>query len=244
MEKRKQPVRLIGISGKIGSGKDTFAELIKIIVSTPYLTDATIEHYLKMPNPNVIKTEWTVKKFAGKLKEVASLLTGIPVYKFEDQEFKKSLLGEEWATPTTSSPLNAVEPFKDITFLEMMSVREFLQKLGTEAMRNGLHTNTWVNATFATYNNTSRWLITDVRFPNEAEAVKQKGGLLVRINRNSDTGDHPSETSLDNYDFEITIDNTGTLQELITKTKEFCETFNLIPPLEEEDFPAHTEGFF
>jgi hypothetical protein len=70
-----------------------------------------------------------VKKFAGKLKQIASLLTGIPVEKFEDQEFKKLDMNPEWG----------------------MTYREFLQNLGTEAMRDGLHTNVWVNALFADY---------------------------------------------------------------------------------------------
>lgn len=224
--------KLIGISGKIGSGKDTFAEIIKLLSSAPYLTNQTIEHYLRNPNANLLRTEWTVKKFAGKLKEVASLLTGIPVYKFEDQDFKKTNLPEEW---------NVWHPNLDRS--EPMTVRELLQKLGTEAMRNGLHTNTWVNATFANYNSGSRWLITDVRFPNEAASIVMKGGLLVRLNRNSDTGDHPSETALDNYDFSIVIENTGSLSELIDKAREFCETYKLLEP-KEEDYPPHTEGFF
>ena len=223
--------KLVGISGKIGSGKDTFAEIIRLICSAPYLTDQTIEHYLKNPNSGLIKTEWSIKKFAGKLKEVASLLTGIPVYKFEDQEFKKTNLPEEW---------NVWYPNQDRS--EPMTVRELLQKLGTEAMRNGLHTNAWVNATFANFSYYSKWLITDVRFPNEAAAIIEKGGILVRLQRNSDTGDHPSETALDDYDFKIVIENTGTLSELIQKAREFCETYHLISV--EEEYPPHTEGFF
>ena len=223
--------KLIGISGKIGSGKDTFAEIIRLLTSMPYLTNETIAHYLNNPNPNVLKTDWNVKKFAGKLKEVATLLTGIPTYMFEDQEFKKTNLPEEW---------NIWFPNQDRS--EPMSVRQFLQKLGTDAMRDGLHTNTWVNATFATFNNMSRWLITDVRFPNEAAAVIEKGGILVRIERTSDTGDHPSETALDNYDFQIVIENKGSLLELIQKTRAFCEEYNLLETI--EDYPEHVEGFF
>lgn len=224
-------IKLIGISGKIGSGKDTFAEIIRLLSSAPYLTNQTIEHYLKNPNSGIMKTEWTVKKFAGKLKEVASLLTGIPVYKFEDQDFKKTNLPDEW---------NVWHPNLDRS--EPMTVRELLQKLGTEAMRNGLHTNAWVNATFANHNYFSKWLITDVRFPNEAAAIVMKGGILVRLVRNSDTGDHPSETALDNYDFNIIIENKSSLDELIDKAREFCETYKLLE--RDEEYPPHTEGFF
>lgn len=235
-------IKLIGISGKIGSGKDTFAEAIKLIAGSPYLSDTTIEHYLKTPNPNINRGEWSVRKFAGKLKDVASLLTGIPVYRFEDQEFKKTLLGPEWGK-VNYNPLNAVAPFADVEFNHLMSVRDFLQKLGTEAMRNGLHENVWVNATFANHMPQDRWIITDVRFPNEAQAILDRKGILVRMNRNSDTGDHPSETALDDYKFDIVIDNTGDLTDLIVKARQFCLDYNIIQE-EEEDFPAHTEGFF
>ena len=56
------------------------------------------------------------------------------------------------------------------------------------------------------------WVITDVRFNNEAEAIKERGGLLIRVNRpdanSSDT--HISETELDEYKgFNLTITNNN-----------------------------------
>lgn len=171
---------IIGISGRIGSGKDTLAQFIR-----------------------EIDPSYEVKKFAYKLKQVASLLTGVPVEKFEDQEFKKQQMPSEWG----------------------MTYREFLQKLGTDAIRDGLHTNAWVNSLMAEYKidghagpmQYPNWLITDVRFPNEAVAVKQYGGILVRINRFYDPNEnnlHPSETALDDYPFDKVIDNRGTLADL------------------------------
>ena len=119
---------IISITGKIGSGKDTAAEIIKELAP---------------------EYGWEIKKFAGKLKTVASILTNIPVEKFEDQEFKKTFLSKEWSYWTPD------EEVKD------MSVRELLQLLGTEAMRNGLHPNTWVNALWSDYTDKSNWIITD-----------------------------------------------------------------------------------
>lgn len=60
-------------------------------------------------------------------------------------------------------------------------------------------------------------VITDVRFPNEAEYIKQNGGYLIEVRRLNadgsqflDTGrdpNHPSETSLDNYEgYDFTIE--------------------------------------
>jgi hypothetical protein len=123
---------IIGISGRMGSGKNTVGDIIEKICLT---------------NEGPVFEQ---KSFAGKLKQIASLLTGIPVEKFEDQEFKKTLLSPEWGTIHTN-PLNSIPVFEDVRFLHMMSVRELLQKLGTEAMRDGLHENVWVNALFSDY---------------------------------------------------------------------------------------------
>jgi hypothetical protein len=222
---------IIGISGRMGSGKNTVGDIIEKICLT---------------NEGPLFEQ---KSFAGKLKQIASLLTGIPVEKFEDQEFKKSLLGDEWGV-VKDNPLNAIPVFEDVQFNHLMSVREFLQKLGTEAMRDGLHTNVWVNALFADYRpqpnkavaeflaaeglpqsmnageeNYPNWIITDMRFPNELEAVVEKGGITIRVSR---TGIHtpkvedlhPSETSLDDVEFNYHIDNSGTIEDLIEKVEE------------------------
>ena len=64
---------IIGISGYSGSGKDLVGTIIQ----------------------EISLNKWHIKKWAGKLKTIASILTGIPVENFEDQEFKKTLLGPE-----------------------------------------------------------------------------------------------------------------------------------------------------
>lgn len=176
---------IIGLSGYAKSGKDTVAEMIQEI------------------HPD----KWEVKKFSGKLKVIASILTGIPAHQFEDQEFKSSMLGEEWW-----------KNYGD--FYHQTTVRDFLQILGTDAIRNGLHTNAWVNALMADYKprkmdqySPSNWIITDCRFPNEAEAIKDRGGMIVRVNRPgiAPVNAHPSETALDNWDFDYRIANDSDL---------------------------------
>ena len=232
---------IIGISGKIGSGKDTIGSIIQ------YLTDENVKGmtYEDWYAANVYSVyqnygKWNIKKFAGKLKEIASLLTGIPVEMFEDQEFKQSfILGEEWGT-VRPNPLNVVPVFEDVQFNELMSVRELLQKLGTEVMRDGLHTNVWVNALFADYkrpkmseHNPSNWIITDMRFPNELAAVNDVNGLTIRVVRPQiETANfkpqHASETSLDSAEFDYTIVNDSTIEELVKKVREILEKEKII----------------
>ena len=199
---------IIGLSGYAKSGKDEVAKIIQ-----------------------ELQTGWQVKKFSGVLKKVASLLTGIPQDKFEDQEFKQSYLGSEWSTPTMT-PLNTIPVFESVQFMQMMSVREFLQKLGTDAIRDGLHPNAWVNAAMVGYHTEEKesrygeyfkivsgpcnWIFTDCRFPNEAQAIKDRGGVIIRIDRPGvgPVNDHPSETALDDWDFDYKILNASDLESL------------------------------
>ena len=193
---------IIALNGYAQSGKDTVANIIQEIDSS-----------------------WQNKKFAGKLKQVASLLTGIPAEKFEDQEFKNSLLGGEW------DGIMFVEGYGNHE--TSMTVREFLQKLGTEAIRNNLHRDAWVNALMADYKAinttigtsefdiqdidiTPNWVITDCRMKNEAKAVKVRGGLVVRIIRPGvgPINNHQSEIDLDDYPFDYVIVNDGSLKDL------------------------------
>jgi hypothetical protein len=59
-------------------------------------------------------------------------------------------------------------------------------------------------------------VITDVRYPNEADAIRAAGGALIRIVRpGADDGDtHASETALDDYADDITIVNQFDLDTL------------------------------
>jgi hypothetical protein len=228
---------IIALSGRAGSGKDTVGEIIQ------YLTGVDADGKFSKGLNWSYSSNFEIKKFAGKLKIIGSMLSGVPVESFEDQEFKKKSMSLDWG----------------------MTYREFLQKLGTEAMRDGLHTNVWVNALFADYKQKSfvaddmsefgwkypDWIITDMRFPNEIAAVELREGITIRVNRDADikvqhsgkeddftiekfdknnpkhvalkAGQdkmlHPSETALDDAKFDYVIENDGTLDELVEKVR-------------------------
>lgn len=221
---------IVGINGKIGAGKDTVGSIIQYLTAedTGQFCLGRIQSGKSIEGHH--NSTFQIKKFAGKLKQIGSMLTGIPVEKFEDQEFKKTLLGNEWG----------------------MTHREFLQKLGTEAMRDGLHTNVWVNALFADYKYEIHrsevptraagfidqrvypsWIITDMRFPNELEAVKERDGITIRVVRHQiEMANlkllHASETALDDAEFDYEIINDGTMEELVKKVKEILIKEKLI----------------
>ena len=206
---------IIGISGYIGSGKDTAGEIIKVLSTVKNskimedefgnpLTD-TKGNYVTYPDTYLFQ----IKKFAEKLKEVASIMTGIPREKFEDHDFKAGNMPEEW--------------WKDG---KPITVREFLQRLGTDAIRDVVHVDAWINSAMAGYDSSKHWVFTDCRFPNEAKAIKDRGGIIIRINRYP-PGCSPvfmdktrTEVSLDDWDFDYVIYNVGTLEDLKAQIKE------------------------
>jgi len=235
---------IIGINGYAGSGKDTVGTIIQYLQAD---TNIPLKGVLNKTPHHIWWLEersgWEIKKWAGKLKDIASLLTGIPVESFEDQEFKKTLLGPAWGT-VTLNPLNSIPVFSDIQFNSLMSVREFLQKLGTDAIRDGLHTNAWVNALMAGYKpgpfypdvaiekhaKLPNWIITDTRFPNEAQAIKDKGGIVIRVDRPGvkPINDHPSETGLDDWKFDYKIANVSDIKALSLSVRIILEKENIL----------------
>lgn len=118
--------------------------------------------------------------------------------------------------------------------------RYLLTCIGTNLFRNQLHPDIWVNATFADYKKISpevkenmsvhelfkpdypQWIISDVRFPNELKAIKDRGGICIRVSRPPIEPDpHISESALDDSDdFDYMIINSGTIDELVERVEE------------------------
>ena len=72
-------------------------------------------------------------------------------------------------------------------------------------------------------------VVTDVRFPNEADLIDEFGGHTVRVLRPSAEVDdtHPSETALDHYPVDLTIENVGTLEDLQAKARDLMLSSDL-----------------
>ncbi len=273
---------LAGISGKIGSGKDTFANLLVAAIhaskhpgTDPDFTFEDItnpELYTGVKKMNGIE----IHKFADALKDMVCRLTGCTREQLEDQDFKNSVMPLEWYRTGKDAllyclehklPYNHDKIYKDgmYTYATKLAVqnglklertyREFLQELGTNVLRNWIP-NIHVNATFSTWKpipvpvtkakitgwgrkpgelsiqkeKMPKWIITDMRFPNEAQAVKERGGILLRIRRDTAgiLSNHPSETALDDYTgWDAVINNDGTLEELYQQAINITNQFNL-----------------
>ncbi|MFD7738021.1 hypothetical protein [Kitasatospora sp. NPDC059800] len=102
---------------------------------------------------------------------------------------------------------------------ELPEVRALLQRGGTEAGRGVLGPNVWVDQMFRDADSwTAPVVIPDVRFPNEANAIRARGGLVVLVARPGqaliDGATHISEHALAYCPTDATILNRGTLADL------------------------------
>lgn len=64
--------------------------------------------------------------------------------------------------------------------------RLMLQKMGTEAGRDSFHPDVWIASLENRIQKNQHTVIADVRFPNECDMIRRKGGFLVRISRGKD----------------------------------------------------------
>jgi hypothetical protein len=95
-------------------------------------------------------------------------------------------------------------------------VRRLMQRFGTEVGRKMFGEDFWIKMALRDLRKDERIVISDVRYPNEAEAIKQLGGQVWRINRHnhSAVNGHASEHAMDNYMFNHVIYNDGTIDDL------------------------------
>lgn len=238
---------IIGLIGKSMSGKDTAANLMKTYFNTLALKS--------------FKAYWEVKHFAYKLKEVAAILSNMEVYNF-------------------MSEIGKMQPCPEYLNFdgETLTLRDFIQKLGTEIFRDNFNEDIWVNSLMANYKPYAydkgkpykevsmaeyyshesckgcgkpyggwkrqyfcndciedpkiqimpNWIIADVRFHNEAKAIKKHNGILVKIDRGIESmltesqREHQSETELEMIKPDYTIDNNFDLNNLNYNVVKFC----------------------
>ena len=94
-------------------------------------------------------------------------------------------------------------------------MRRLLQDVGVSA-RHHLGEDVWINAALSTPTESDGLVITDVRFINEANAIKARGGEIWRVMRPGVTAvnSHISETEMDGYGCDQLVDNSGDFKDL------------------------------
>ena len=104
-------------------------------------------------------------------------------------------------------------------------VRRMLQRMGTEVGRNLWGSDFWVSKALQKASEHDNVVFTDVRFPNELEAILKANGDVWRIIKPevSAVNKHHSETALDHYQFNKTILNNGSLDSLYATVDTFIQ---------------------
>lgn len=199
---------IIGLSGYARSGKDTAAQAL-------------------------VEDGWIRIAFADKVREFLYRLDPI-VDTYSQYRLQDVIDQYGWSG------------YKESGYSD--EIRGLLQRLGTECGRGVISDTIWVDAALGgscTCNGEQanvchdirnephivgcpRWgmpkniVVTDVRFPNEVKAIKDRGGMVIRISREGvgPANNHPSETALDDYKFDAIITNT-TVEKLHRKIRAF-----------------------
>lgn len=113
-----------------------------------------------------------------------------------------------------------------------LSPRQIMQLFGTEFVRKMIHVNFWINRMeeFLNSSEHSRFVITDIRFPNEAELVR-KYGYVIHIERpnnpiRTNNSNHVSEQKLVKHPEDyIIINNENELHETMRAANSFVNNF-------------------
>lgn len=151
--------------------------------------------------------------FADALKQVVALIADEPVGLYHDDTTK--------------------EQYTDALG---MTRRQALQLMGTEGGRKVLGDLVWVNRLTRSWRNAGkpRWVVSDVRFDNEAEAIRANGGIIVKIVRpqaekiSTGVAGHASEGGIDHSLVDFHVKNSGTLEDLASSARLVLATKGLL----------------
>lgn len=204
-------VVLIGLVGHAGSGKDTFAQIVRALFE-----NATKEEAF----------DWVVssESFAAPIKSmVAMLLDFFGVASIMNRDAMNEYLDGSYK--------------EEVIDTIGMSPRQLQQTLGTEWGRNIVNENLWLNSMaqrLPQYNEAKKHghkgavvLVTDVRFDNEAHVIQQLGGKLVYITHGDrvleHNSKHVSEQGISAEYIDMIIDNSGTIDDYITNVRALME---------------------
>lgn len=193
---------IIALSGKMASGKDTFADVLigrysfnKISIADPLRNLCARVFYI---DPAM---------FLDRDKKDAQMKR---IYvDFHDIDAIRYIVETEWGYTISEEVRNAMEEFHG---KELDTPRDVLRFVGN-MLRDNLDQDIWINLALHKIKETGgKIVITDARFENEREVFRQLGAILVLIKRNDNGESSEHEFNLGNDDeYDVVFTNDGTL---------------------------------
>jgi hypothetical protein len=196
--------RLIGLHGRLHSGKDSAYSAIVEAASPKSVRRVAFADKLKMSALAALGVQFKdtadALRICDRLKEAGQIsVEGLPV---EGIYAQSARLHRIW--------------------LHRITGREFLQLYGTESHRNIFGNDFWVEALLPSQGDTSIFsedvvVVTDVRFVNEADRILKYGGEVWRIDADKrlgplPSGSHVSEQPLPDKYITRVVDNNADLK--------------------------------
>ena len=226
--------KIIGIHGKVGSGKDTVMKMMIALFENP---DCQLEDVLRLEDFQWIdKTTKDyhpveVRRFADPLKDAICALYGISRDVLELS--KDQIIGHHFMKDDWSDYFGGIDDNTKIANGESLSLAPITygnlhQYLGNDFFREKISKNYFLQkfAKKETLNYKFFIITPDVRYLNEANFIKNKNGFLIKVvgdNRktNSRNNNHVSETELDNFsNYDFVIENNDDLNTLFEKVRD------------------------
>lgn len=103
------------------------------------------------------------------------------------------------------------------------NIRNLMQTLGTEWGRN-IDNDIWIKA-FKKKNPTGNFVITDVRMENEADFVRDNGGVIIHVKgRGGIKGNHQSEAGIEIKRGDLLVFNDSDLENFEKEISNICKT--------------------
>lgn len=203
---------IIGICGFIGSGKDTLAD---------YLVNFH---------------EFRRESFASSLKDAVSSVFGWDRTLLEGRTKE----AREWREQVDTWWANRLD-------MPTLTPRWILQYWGTEVCRKAFHDDIWIASLENKLRNSKdNIVISDCRFPNEIQSIRDAGGKIIWVQRGAlpewyktalqankgfnwaiqelkTLKVHASETSWVGTEFDVIIDNNGSINDLFQQAEKLVQ---------------------
>jgi hypothetical protein len=213
---------IIAFAGASGSGKSTASKICQLL-DVYKNTNGRFSKYTDIQFVEGVLTgkfkdemldltalsNWRIKTFANKIKQIVSIIFGCTVEQLEDEEFKRSHLPPIWQDDLEN----------------LKTYRYALQYIGTNLFVERFDSNIWIKSLFNDYKTDNKWIISDCRRLSEINAVKEYGGCVVKIERNKTLrSSHITENEFHYYnEYDYIIENNGDHEKFIKQIKKIVD---------------------